>query len=91
MSNESKKKRGRPRQDVSRRKIVNTRMSDTEYNFLTGIGNSTGISLAEIIRIGAIKYASELSSNKAINDAKNDENSDYFEDFDDLDDEYYLN
>ena len=61
MSEEVKRKRGRPKEEGSRTAGVRARVSSFELDILREASKANGMTLSEFIRVGSLKYASELS------------------------------
>lgn len=63
-----KRKRGRPKKDGSRTSGIRARISDFELDILKEASEKSGLSMSEIVRVGMLKYASELNSKTESND-----------------------
>ena len=63
-----KRKRGRPKMKGSRTSGFHTRLSDFELDILKEASEKSGLSMSEIVRVGMLKYASELNSKTENND-----------------------
>lgn len=68
MSEEQKRKRGRPKEEGSRTAGVHARISDFELDILKEASKSNGMTLSELVRVGSLRYASELSRKNGSNE-----------------------
>lgn len=75
---EQKRKRGRPKKEGSRRIQSHTLFSYEEYKLIRDSSKITGKTMSDLIRVGAIRYASE-EVNKCKKSKKEGGNNDFYD------------